>query len=100
MFTIAETRSYLRARVRDVTETEINVAQSRSEGNPRILEHLATSDRGLLDRSEMDNGIVLDELLNERIRTALGEASRRGYKEADVRAFLAGPRGLAASGAT
>ena len=76
--------------MRDVTETEINVAQSRSEGNPRILEHLATSDRGLLDRSEMDNGIVLDELLNERIRTALGEASRRGYKEAEVRAFLAG----------
>ena len=90
VFTIVETRLYLQARVRNVTETEINVAQSRSEGNPRILEHLATSDRGLFDPSEMDNGIVLDELLNERIRTALDEASRRGYKEAEVRAFLAG----------
>ena len=89
-FTIAETRSYLQARVRNVTETEVNVAQSRSEGNARILEHLANSDRGLLDPSESDNRIVLDELLNERIRTALREATRQGYKEEEIRRFLAG----------
>ena len=89
-FTIAETTSYLSARMTDVTETEINVAQSRSEGNARILEHLVTSDRGLLDPSEIDNPIVLDELLNERIETALGEAIRQGYKEEDINAFLAG----------
>ena len=89
-FTIAETRSYLRARVCNVTDTEVDVAQSRSEGNARILEHLASSDRGLLDPSETDNRIVLDELIDERIRTALGEATRQGYKEKELRAFLAG----------
>ena len=89
-FTTPETRSYLRARVRSVTDTEVDVAQSRSEGNARILEHLASSDRGLLDPSETDNRIVLDELLNERIRTALGEAIRQGHKEEEIRAFLAG----------
>ena len=89
-FTIAETRSYLQARVHNVTETEVEVAQSRSEGNARILEHLASSDRGLLDRSETDHPIVLDELLKERIRASLGEATRQGYKEGEIRAFLAG----------
>ena len=89
-FTIAETTSYLSARMADVTETEINVAQSRSEGNARILEHLVTSGRGLLDPSEIDNPIVLDELLTKRIETALGEAIRQGYKEEEINAFLAG----------
>ena len=89
-FTISETTSYLSARMADVTETEINVAQSRSEGNARILEHLVTSGRGLLDPSEIDNPIVLDELLTKRIETALGEAIRQGYKEEKINAFLAG----------
>ncbi len=89
-FTFPETTSYVCSRMADVTTTEINVAQSRSEGNVRILEHLVTSDRGLLDPSEIDNPIVLDELLNERIETALEEAIRLGYKEQDINAFLAG----------
>ncbi len=89
-FTIAETASYLEERMKDVTETEIRVAQSRSEGNARILEHLADSDRGLLDPSEMDSPIVLDVLLNERIETALGEAMQQGYKKEEINAFLAG----------
>ena len=89
-FTIAETRSYLSARIANVTETEIRVAQTRSEGNARILEHLATSDRGLLDPSEIHKPIVLDELLKKRIKKALGEAIRQGYKEKEINAFLAG----------
>ena len=89
-FTIDETRSYLSARIADVTEIETRVAQSRSEGNGRILKHLATSDRGLLDPSEIDKLIVLDELLKKRIETALEEAIRRGHKEKEINAFLAG----------
>ena len=89
-FTIAETASYLTARMADVTETEINVAQSRSEGNARILEHLVASDRGLLDPSEMDSPIVLDDLLSDRIETALGEAMQQGYEKKEIAAFLAG----------
>ena len=89
-FTIAETTSYLSTRMPDVTEAEINVAQSRSEGNARILEHLVTSDRGLLDPSEIDNPIVLADLLNERIEVALKEARKQGYKDEEVKAFLAG----------
>jgi hypothetical protein len=89
-FTLAETEKYLRARIPKVTDIQMQVAFSCSEGNPRILEHLALSDRGLLDPSEIDNVIKLDDLLKERIRKALAEASKRGYKERDINAFLAG----------
>ena len=89
-FSLAETEKYLRDRIPKVTDTQIQVAYSRSEGNPRILEHLALSNRGLLDPSEINKVIKLDELLKERIRKALGEALQRGYKEPDINAFLAG----------
>ena len=39
-FSPAETATYLRARLPHVTEVELRVAQARSDGNPRILEHL------------------------------------------------------------
>ena len=89
-FSPSETEKYLRDRIPKVTDTQIQVAYSRSEGNPRILEHLALSERGLLDPSEIHNVIKLDDLLRERIRKALGEALKRGYKEPDINAFLAG----------
>jgi hypothetical protein len=89
-FSPAEAKKYLRARSPKVTDTEIQVAYSRSEGNPRILEHLALSERGLLDTSEINNVIELDELLRERIHNALTAAKRQGYRKADINAFLAG----------
>ena len=89
-FTEGEAERYLRDRVAKVSSTEIKVAYSRSSGNPRILEHLVQSDRGLLDASELKNEIKLDDLLRARIQQALGEAQQRGYKESDIRAFLAG----------
>ncbi len=89
-FSPTEAEKYLRDRIPKVTKTQILVAYSRSEGNPRILEHLALSDRGLLDPSEINNVVKLDDLLRERIQKALGEALKRGYKEPDINAFLAG----------
>ncbi len=89
-FSSAETEKYLRDRIPEVTTTQIQVAHSRSEGNPRILEHLADNDRGLLAPSEINKVIKLDDLLKERIRKALDEALGRGYKECDINAFLAG----------
>lgn len=89
-FTLSETEIYLRDRIQTVTHTEIQVAQARSGGNARILEHLVTSDRGLLDKSEIDQTIELDHLLTERIRQSLSVAVSRGYKQVDIDAFLAG----------
>jgi hypothetical protein len=89
-FSLSETETYLRDRLPTVTQTEIQVAQARSGGNARILEHLVTSDRGLLDKSEIDNTIELDDLLKDRIQTALSIAGTRGYKKKDTDAFLAG----------
>lgn len=89
-FTLDETRTYLTARLPSITETEVRVAQSRSAGNARILEHLATSDRGLLDPSEINSSIALDDLLQQRIDSALAEAIRRGYRKDAIAAFLAG----------
>lgn len=89
-FVLEETRSYLKQNIKAVTDIEIQVAQARSGGNPRILEHLASSDRGLLDVSEIENVIELDSLLNLRISGALQTARERGYKDSEINAFLAG----------
>ena len=89
-FSVTETAAYLRARIPNVSDTEIQVAQARSGGNARILEHFATSDRGLLDASELDGPIELDDLLRQRIENALTVAKARGYKQEDIKAFLAG----------
>jgi hypothetical protein len=89
-FSLAETEIYLRHRLKNVTQTEIQVAHARSGGNARILEHLVSSDRGLLDKSEISNSIALDDLLSDRIKEALSGAFARGYKKADTNAFLAG----------
>lgn len=89
-FTSAESESYLRACIPDVTPGQIQVAHARSNGNARILEHLATSDRGLLDPSEIENPIILEDLISGRIEASLAEAIGRGSKRADIDAFLAG----------
>ncbi|MHB1189111.1 ATP-binding protein [Thiobacillus sp.] len=89
-FTLEETTAYLQARLPDVREVEIRVAQARSGGNARILEYLLSSERGLLDQSEINNKIELDELIQQRIERALSEARKRGYKAEDTNAFLAG----------
>ena len=89
-FTVEESRKYLRDRIRDVGEIQIQVAFSRSEGNPRILEHLISSDRGLLEPSELKRVVKLDDLIDSRIRKGLQAAQNRGYKQADIKAFLAG----------
>ncbi len=89
-FSRTETGTFLRDRLPKVTETEIRVAQARSKGNARILEHLVSSDRGLLDPSEIGNTIELDDLLSQRIEAALTHAEIRGYKESETNAFIAG----------
>ncbi|MFZ9181144.1 MAG: NACHT domain-containing protein [Rickettsiales bacterium] len=89
-FSLKETEIYLRNRINNINSTEIEVAFARSGGNPRVLEHLALSDRGLLDKSEINKTIELDELLKNRISDALKEAKTRGYKESDIGSFLAG----------
>lgn len=89
-FSPSETGNYLRSHVTGINPEETRVAQARSNGNARILEHLVDSDRGLLDVSEIDKPIKLDDLLRNRIDDALTEAVRRGYKKKEINAFLAG----------
>lgn len=89
-FSRDETTQYVRARVKDATMTEIEVAFARSQGNPRILKHLAEGDRGLLEQSEINKTVILDELLAAHIEDALEEASEQGYSDETIKAFLAG----------
>ena len=89
-FTIDETTAYLRPRLKKVSQAEINVAQSRSGGNPRVLEYLVKSDRSLLDKSEIHKGVELDDLIQQRLSDALDAAFQRGNKQEDTDAFLAG----------
>ena len=89
-FSKRETTEFLRSRLTGVTRVEIDVAQARSGGNPRVLEHLVTSDRGLLDASEVNKRTVLDDLIKQRIVDAVGASIERGQTDAEVAAFLAG----------
>lgn len=89
-FTLQETSTYLKARLKRASAAEIKVAQVRSGGNARVLEYLAKSDRGLLDQSEVDKSIELDDLIQQRIESALTMAIDRGYQQKDIDAFLAG----------
>lgn len=89
-FSRDETRTFLRARLKGVTETEINVAQARSGGNPRVLDYLLQSGRGLLDLSEIHKPLELTDLIQQQITDALGTALQRGYEQDHLDAFLAG----------
>ncbi|MCJ8317261.1 hypothetical protein [Idiomarina sp.] len=89
-FSLDETKCYLRARIPDVRESEIRVAQARSQGTPRILEYMLDTKRGLLDESEIDKKIELNDLIQGRIDNALDEARQRGSKTEEINAFLAG----------
>jgi hypothetical protein len=85
-----ETAAFLRARLKGVTSVEINVAQARSGGNPRVLDYMVKADSGLLDLSEINKVIELDDLIQQRITDALSLAIKKGYERRDLDAFLAG----------
>lgn len=89
-FTIQETGEFLRQRLDGHTEARIHVAQSRSRGNARVLEHLVSDGATLLAPSEIDKVIQLDDLLRKRIEDALKVARKQGYRDAAINAFLAG----------
>jgi len=89
-FNLKEATAYLSERLKDITQAEIQVAQARSKGSPRILEYLLKSGRGVLDVSEIEKEIELDELIQERIDDALTDAKRRGYRQEKIDTFLSG----------
>ena len=89
-FSFEETEAFLVKRVQNLKKVEIQVAYSRSEGCPRILEHLVVGRRGLLEPSEIGKVIKLNDVLEERIQLALGEAKKQGHKESEIACFLAG----------
>lgn len=88
-FTEPETHTFLGSRISKLTEAMVQVAQSRSLGNARVLEHLA-KEPDLLAPSEIGKLIELDDLIRQRISDALVEARRLGNTDANIRAFLAG----------
>jgi len=89
-FTKDETTAFLHTRLKRVTTIEVSVAQARSGGNPRVLDYLVKAGRGLLDPSEINKDIELDDLIQQRITSALSSATTYGYDEKDLCAFLAG----------
>ncbi len=89
-FSDTETKSFLGARLKKVSAAEINVAQTRSRGNPRVLDYLVKGGRGLLDESEINKPLFLPDLIEKRIKESLATAIERGYSQNNVNAFLAG----------
>lgn len=88
-FTPLETEQFLASRVKGLTDVGVQVAQSRSGGNARVLEHLAAEGAERLAESETDKPILLDDLIRERIAKALAAAKTQGYPDQDVGTFLA-----------
>ncbi len=88
-FAESETQAFLVSRLERMTAATVQVAQSRSVGNARVLEHLA-EDPSLLAPSEIGKVIELDDLIRRRIAEALAEARNLGNPETNIRAFLAG----------
>ena len=89
-FSKDETASFLRSRLKDISQIEIDVAQARSGGNPRILDYLLMSGRGLLDESEINKNLELDTLIQKKITDALATAIERGSQQGNIDTFLAG----------
>ncbi|TQF14696.1 transcriptional regulator [Myxococcus llanfairpwllgwyngyllgogerychwyrndrobwllllantysiliogogogochensis] len=89
-FTLDESRAYLQDHLEGLTDGMLQVAQSRSRGNARILEHLVDEGSELLAPSEFNKVIQLDELLRLKIANALADARRQGYQENEIASFLAG----------
>lgn len=89
-FNTDEIRLFLETRIENCTQGQINVAQARSCGNPRVLAHLVGGDRGLLDPSEINKSIELDELISKNITNACALAVKQGYPQKELKAFLAG----------
>ncbi|MEI8102751.1 MAG: ATP-binding protein [Chlorobium sp.] len=89
-FSINETSAFLKSRFNKVSQVEINVAYARSGGNARVLAYLVENGKSLLEESEIDKKIELDELIQKRISDAIATAIERGYDQNVINAFLAG----------
>ena len=89
-FSVAETERFLSSRLEDVTSAEVRVAQSRSLGNARVLEHFCNGDRSELIASKANLSIELDDLIGQRIENALRDAGIKGASQNDVNAFVTG----------
>ena len=63
--------------------------RARSQGNPRVLEYLVSSDRGLLDESEIGRRLDVDELIDQQITAALDSTRQRGTEQKRIKIFLA-----------
>ncbi len=89
-FTRKETRAFLSARVDALTDAEIDIAQVRSEGNARVLNHLVEEWDALIRRPDRsDAPIQVEELIQRRLDRAMAYVAKQGLNEA-VRAFLCG----------
>ncbi|HMV07425.1 MAG TPA: NACHT domain-containing protein [Cyclobacteriaceae bacterium] len=89
-FSKAETTLYIKSHIPSITDSEIDVAFSRSNGIGRVLEHLIADPDNLLAPSGLNQTIELDELLQAKIDAAIQESLLRGHSQQTIDTFLAG----------
>ncbi|MGH1429373.1 MAG: hypothetical protein ACRBEE_15665 [Arenicella sp.] len=89
-FTIEETSTFLNTRKPELSDTQINVAFSRSAGNPRVLDHIVQSDEAIFNAEKINNTISVDELINLKIEHALNQAKLQGSTSQEIELFLTG----------
>ena len=89
-FTKDETASFLLERLTSISSVEVNVAQARSGGNPSVLNNLLETGQGLLEESEVNRKVELDDLIQQRITNSVSTALKFGHSEENIQIFLAG----------
>ena len=86
-FNVNETKSFLQDRLENISSLEIDVAYTRSQGNPRVLDYLIRSGRDALKQTEINNKVEVDELLEEFINDALERAKLSGHQKSNINKF-------------
>lgn len=87
-FSKNETESFLKARLTSPTSLVIDTAFARSCGNARVLEYL-TANMSQIDEINKSR-LELDDLLTERIESAIESAIQKGSTKEELTTFLSG----------
>ncbi|MFZ6731204.1 hypothetical protein ACO0LG_04690 [Undibacterium sp. Ji42W] len=89
-FTRAETAEYVRASIGSISEIEIDIAVARSVGNPRVLSHLIDNWDELIRGPESLKILAVEDLISQRVHTAIRDAADRDGGMDYLKPLLAG----------
>jgi hypothetical protein len=88
-FTEKETRLFLEARRKNITEVEFSTALARSQGNARVLEYLVESWDTNVVGSAPKTEILVDKLIAQKCEKIFRDLDTAGWNDTEIREFFA-----------